>query len=344
MELNVEPFPRLSEARAAQILHDGWRVLAAAVRRLPSERDDTFLCATESQTVVLKIAHPDDDASLLDMQSQATSWAQQHDQSLRLPVAVADVHGDQVRQVTGGDGRPRFARVLDYVPGDELDYGRSTASLLGLVGRTAARLSLALVGFEHPADSRPQVWDLRHSSVLEELLDEVEDATARTAAATALEHFQADVLGLLDATPFQAVHGDLNGHNLMLSGPPAERQLGIVDFGDLTRSARVVEVAVTATYATQATVDSDDPWQGARDVVEGFLQLRPLGSPELDLVPDLVLTRLAQKVVLHSWMQRQNPANAAYLGRSLQAATHALTTLMSAPAPMFSPRRPGAST
>lgn len=328
MDLSAGQFTSLSDEQAALILDEGWSLRPDEVRRLPSERDDTFVCTSTAWTVVLKVAAPDEDDAELELQCLAAAWAQDHAEGLKISSAVPGVDGQLLRPVTGVDRRRRVARVLRFVPGSEIDYSRSTKPLRQCVGRTAARLSLALVGFEHPAATRPHRWDLRRAPMLMTHLNDVDDPSSRDAAGHVLDVFRSQVAGPLDRTPFQAVHGDLNGHNLLFRSSGSKTRMGIVDFGDVIRTARVVELAVAAAYAADATIDSPDPWAGVQDVVDGYLQVRPLAAEELRLVPDLVRTRLAQKVVLHSRMSRQCPSNAAYLGRSLQSASHALTTLL----------------
>jgi Ser/Thr protein kinase RdoA (MazF antagonist) len=58
--------------------------------------------------------------------------------------------------------------------------------------------------------------------------------------------------------PSQPVHNDLNPHNVVVDPETHAVVAGIIDFGDLTCTARVNDLAITAAYQV---ADSDDPWR-----------------------------------------------------------------------------------
>ncbi|MFN8158509.1 MAG: phosphotransferase [Candidatus Nanopelagicales bacterium] len=326
------PFTRLDDVRAAQILESGWGLEATALRRLDTERDDTYVAETAVGTYVLKVAHPLDDVAILDLQCSALAHVADRDPALPIPHVRPDVAGELLHLVDGPE--PRRARLLSHLPGQVLDYDRTSAADRRAVGAALARLSLALSDFEHAGAERSLPWDLQQVGSLRPLLDHVTDPVARGDAATVLDRFDASVGAAVAATRQQVVHNDLNPDNVLLVPGAAEPVTGVLDFGDMLRTAVVADLAVAMAYAVDAAGSGDDPWTGPYDVAEGYLAVRALDDDETRLLPDLVRTRLAQRQLVNSWLVSADPANAEYTGRSLVRSAPALHRVVTVPAPI----------
>ena len=101
--------------------------------------------------------------------------------------------------------------------------------------------------------------------------------------------FHAARVGDLGALPQATVHQDLHDENLLVDGPGG-RVVGVIDFNDACRTARVADLAVAAAYGT---VRQSDPVEALATIVEGYLERAPLGDEELALVHPLAAMRLA---------------------------------------------------
>jgi len=108
------------------------------------------------------------------------------------------------------------------------------------------------------------------------------------------------------------VHADFNPHNL-LTGPDATDITGILDFGDMVRTARVCDLAVAASYHA----DPARPLESLGDVIAGWHSVLPLLSGEQALILDLVALRMVTTAVLSNWRAARQPENAAYFLRNL---------------------------
>ena len=328
------PFQRLATAAMAAIALDGWALDVVDVRGLATERDDTALITTaDGVRRILKVAHPLDDPGVLDFQVAAMDWAAARDPLLPLPRVEHDRDGRALREVLGTAGEPRLARVLSYLPGEVLDYVGTTSAQRVLIGAVAGRLSLALEGFEHPGSARVLAWDLQQVGSLRGALDHV-PAEARDAAIVVLDAYDSRVGPALRATRQQVVHHDLNPDNLLVDASAPEFVTGVLDFGDLVRSSVVGDLAVAMTYALDGGMSDDgDPWLAAYDVARGFIQVRELDEDEVALLPDLVRTRLAQRLMLNSLLAASDPSNAHYTARTVHRAVAALDRLAHTPPP-----------
>ena len=97
----------------------------------------------------------------------------------------------------------------------------------------------------------------------------------------------------LNDLPTQTIHNDINGENVLYDG---EKVCGIIDFGDLLRAPRVIEVATAAAYLRSP----EQPLRLIAPMVSAYCAVNPLVSDELDLLFDLVRARLCMTVsILH---------------------------------------------
>ena len=210
---------------------------------------------------------------------------------------------------TDDSGAERTARVLTYLPGKLLGAASRSRRQRAACGRIGARLALALRGFEHPTAERKVVWDLRHTGHMRALLGELPRFPFQPAAGRLIERLAARIDSELPLLRHQVVHNDLNPLNILVDPADESRVTGVIDFGDMTRTALIADVAVTA--AELIPPDCVDP-AAARDsvvdVASAYHEGVPLLGAELALLGALTAARLVMTVVIHEWHVERNPA------------------------------------
>ena len=267
--------------------------LTVRAQPLGSQQDSNFLLADGGSVLgVLKIANPAFSAAEIEAQDAAAA----HIAAARPELRVATVtHGPVMVPV---EGEPAIARVLRYLPGGTLaGAGRylSPRVVAGL-GAVAGQVSLALSSFEHPGLDRVLQWDLRHARrVVDALAGHVRDEDLRGRVTEAAAAAWGRVEPLAGRLPWQAVHGDVTDDNVVCL---AERGLrtpdGIIDFGDLTSSWAVGELAVAITSVLRHA--GAEPCS-VLPAVRAFGDLRPLSAAEAAALWPLVVLRAAVLVV-----------------------------------------------
>ena len=332
-ETLAAPFTRIADSAMAVIAGTGWDLEVESVHRLATERDDTVLVEHRGGRHVLKVAHPHDDPALVDFQCSAMRHALERDPGLPLARLLPDVDGDVLRTVVGADGEPRLARVLGFLEGVLLDYDGTTQEQRAQVGRAAGRLSAALTDFDHPGSVRVLAWDLQQLGTLRPLLAHVADPEARTLVAAVLDRYDDHLGAALRATRQQVVHNDVNVDNVVVDPSDASFVTGVLDFGDAVRGSVVADLAVAMSYAAGSGPAGRDPWDPAYDVARGFRSVRDLTVDEVELLPDLVRARLAQRLLLNSWLAETDPVNAHYTGRAIARTTATFRDVVAAPPP-----------
>lgn len=307
------PVPALtSEAEAATILAEQYGI-AASVKRVSSELDETFIVRADDGTrLVLKIANPDERRDVLDFQAGALLHLASAAPDLPVPRMVAGRSGETiiVRRLNGHD---RLIRVLSYLDGDQLSAAaNNSVAQTETLGRLLGRLDTALAGFHPVAPPIDLIWDITHADRIVPMAHAMADAGERQLALAAFDEFLAAVKPRQAELPCQIIHNDLNPHNVLVDPADAARIRGIIDFGDMSEAARVNDPAVALSYF----IGKPRGEALAAAFMRGFGSILVLEPMELAVLPTLVRARLAMTVALTEYRAARHPERATYIVRN----------------------------
>lgn len=307
--------PRFSHAEAREIARAHYG-LEGEVTPLVSERDQNFLLtADDGSRWVLKIANADEDPAVTDLQIRALQHIAAQGGGVAVPLVRLTLGGDDRLLIARGHDE-HTVRLVSYLPGRPLENKPLTAPLARDTGRTLARLGLALSGFQHAGASQALLWDMQQAPALRELLPKVNDAAMRDLLARCLDDFERNALPAFVSLRSQVIHHDLNPGNILIDPDDPDRVVGVIDFGDMQFSPLVVDVAVAAAYWRN---DSGDPLTLIAELVAAYHAVVALTTAEIDLLYDLVCTRLATTVAILAWREHEGRESDAYLAAAAVA-------------------------
>lgn len=307
------PAPTVDLETARRLVQDHYGI-ASVVQRLTGERDQNFLVKSEQgRDYLLKVSHPAEDRAMTDFQTQALQHIVRTDPTLPVPLVVEARNGEAETFVALNGHAPRVVRLLSYLQGDLLAKVPRSTALRRHLAATLARLAIALRGFFHPAAGHDLPWDLKHASELRGLLAHIPDMKRRDLAEQFLNGFDEHARPQLGRLRAQVVHNDLNDYNVLVDPANHARVAGILDFGDMVHTALVNDLAIAASY--QLT-DSSDPLGAVAEFVAAYHAVLPLESMEIDLLFDLMATRLVTVVAISGWRAEQHPENRDYILRN----------------------------
>jgi hydroxylysine kinase len=306
----------VSEMRAVKLAAEHYG-LEVAARRLDSERDQNFRLTTpDGRDYVLKIANPAEDRAVTNLQTGALLHLAAADPGLPIPRVFPAQNGAHELAIAFDDGSTRMVRLLSYMDGVPMHAVKGSSPLRRDLGQCAARLAKGLRDFWHAGANHKLLWDLQHAAELRPLIDAV-PADRRGLVDVCLGNFEARVLPVLPLLHRQPVHNDLNPHNIIVDAIQHQRISGIIDFGDLTLTARINDLAITAAYQV---ADNDDPLGPACEVIAAYHAVAPLDPTEFNILFTLMATRMAMTVVISSWRAHRHPENRDYILRNNNAA------------------------
>jgi Ser/Thr protein kinase RdoA (MazF antagonist) len=312
MTTMVMPAHPLPLPRAVSLVRECYGLDGRAVR-LTGERDENFkVTAADGSAYVFKVAHPAENPAVTDLTTAALLHLESEDAALPCPRVVRGRGGISHVCFSDERGAQRTARLLTYLAGRPLGHGAHSPGLRAECGRLGGRLIRALRSFRHPAAHRAIVWDVRHAAHLAVLLGQVPGFPCRGEALAVLERIVPRIESQLPRLRQQIVHNDLNTKNILVT--ETGEVTGIIDFGDMTWTAVIADVAVTAAehIPENCRAGSGAAAESVGDVANAYHESVPLSAEELDLLGTLVAARLVANLVVHEWHLHHNPAGEHY--------------------------------
>ncbi|MGB5245757.1 MAG: phosphotransferase [Woeseia sp.] len=304
--------PQFSEAEACQMARDHYGIEASA-KVLVSERDQNFLLqARDGLSWVLKIANVAEDPQFTDFQIKALQYIVEQSRNVPVPAIRRTKGGADSLQIDR-NGHLHVVRLVRWLPGKPLDADNLNAGLCRNLGVFLAQLGQSLHGFSHPGGAQTLLWDMRQALALQEVLPLIADANVRGLLAGCLDDFANCALPVLPQLRAQVIHNDFNPDNILMDAGDPNRVAGVIDFGDMQFAPLVIDVAIGASYLRNT---GGDPLHHIAEFVAGYHGVTPLTLTEIDLLYDLVNTRLATTVAILAWRSGARAAGDAYLDKA----------------------------
>ena len=258
--------------------------IRGSATKLPSEIDENWRIDSPDAGYVMRLSHPRTGPADLALELDALNVLRRADIGFEVPAVVPNNRGQALS--TAPDGR--VLRLLTWVSGTSYAHAPRSEDLDRSIGGCAGEMVLALAGLDAGGRSHTPWTIVDSTSFVQARMHRIPAETRRALVERIIEDVEASVhgRGLAQAV----IHNDLNDLNVLVGGAEVT---GVIDFGDMTTTYRVAEVAITATYAM---FDRDDPLGVAERVVSAFSKLVPLDRDEAESVFDLIRARLAMSV------------------------------------------------
>jgi 4-aminobutyrate aminotransferase-like enzyme/Ser/Thr protein kinase RdoA (MazF antagonist) len=291
------PAPNLPADEVASIVRERWGI-DAELSPLGSQQDQNFLARVDGEPVgVVKITNPAFTATELAAQEAAAARIAASAPAVRIATTTTDAAGASRSAVAETSEGTLSIRIIEHLDGGTLTGGAYLSpATVARMGELAARTSLALADFDHDGLDRVLQWDPRHADRVVELLSPHHpDPAKRRQVTDAAAAAWADLAVVASALPLQTVHLDLTDDNVVCT---TERGIrlpdGIIDFGDVTRSWAVAELAITISSVLHHA--GAEP-ASVLPAIRAFHEVRPLSAEEVAAIWPIVVLRGAVLVV-----------------------------------------------
>jgi Ser/Thr protein kinase RdoA (MazF antagonist) len=325
IQLDVGPLlttkpPEIPDEQALYIAKSAFG-LSGRLKKLTSERDANFLLrAADGRGYVVKFTNAMEPEEQTDFQTQALLHLEKRAPELNVSRVIRTLSGEPWIPVANTDGCK--ARVLTFLDGDIEASLPKTPQLARYVAIASAHLNRALKDFHHPGADHELLWDIKHAASLRLMLDAIDDPEQRQQVEAVIDTFEESIAPKLPALPWQVIHGDLNPHNLVFTDDK-DLPVGILDFGDMVRTPRICEVAITAGYHT----DMANALTSVGEFLALWHGIDPLTEAEVALLPGLIAARFATTITIGNWRAQRYPENRDYILRNLPNATEGIRQL-----------------
>ena len=292
---------------------------------LPGGLDQNFRITGASDSYVIKIANPDTELKVLELENAAIQLASKVD-SLESPMLIRAKAGSSVVALKDAEQRICYARCLSFLPGVALaKFPSHSKPLLNEIGRLLGRLDHSLARLNsNPTGKRQLKWDLANAeSIVLEMMPSLTDS--KQALLQCFMNSYQRVAPRIGSLRKSTIHNDANDYNILVHHDPVSdlAMIGLIDFGDLVYSTLVNELAICGAYVM---LGKENPLEAATALVAGYQQTQPLDEDELSVLFPLMCMRLCQSVCIAAEQQNLQPENE-YLGISEKPAWETLQQL-----------------
>ncbi|WP_222710450.1 aminotransferase [Quadrisphaera setariae] len=301
---DVPPLP-LDEGWAQAVARERFG-LDVRARSLGSQQDANFLLTRHDDdasgpaevVAVLKASNPSTSATEVEAHDEAADLLARRCPDLRVATVLRGDDGAPLRQRVATPHGDVTVRLIRFLPGGTaVDHGLLRPALVARMGEVAARVDLALEGWEHPGLQRVLEWDPQHSLRGVELMASSLPADRREGVLATARAAWARVAAVADHLPQQAVHLDLTDDNLVLAEHPAPgggRTLdGLIDISDLVCTWTVSELAITVSSLLHHDGVLHAGPSAVLPAVRAYHEVRPLSGAEVAALWPLVVLRAA---------------------------------------------------
>ena len=229
---------------------------ASHTRPALAQASDANAASTRSYHFVLKIHNGVEslDPSFVECQNLAMDKVRAV--GVWCPRALPALDGGTIAFATSklANGTPRnhAVRCLPFRPAKLLGQVVLSLELMREFGTVAARVSAALVSFDHPAAHRSFVWDLAQTLAIRPLVMHLDTERQQTIYDVMAE-FETFVLPRAAQLRKAVIHGDLNDQNVLIrdgcGAGEGSSIVGVIDFGDMCHTWLINDIAISTAYA-----------------------------------------------------------------------------------------------
>ncbi len=306
-DLLADPTQALDDTTIAAAVGEVFGFHGTVRDHFDSERDQTVLLVDDAGAQrVVKVSHAATRASEVDLEGRAAAWVRQVDPTLPLAVPVPTLTG-----TLHGVVERRLIRLYERMPGEASRPGATLKpAAVKEFGAVTARLGLALRGFFHPAAARRLPWHVESRHDVRPMAEAITDPSGRALVLAAFDRFEANVAPRWAGLRAQPVHSDLTLDNLLLD--ENDHVCGIIDFGDLTHTALVTDVAAALASVT-STRTGRDLLSTIGLFLDGYTAVSPLEPEERAALADTLNLRNATTLSLSAARRAERPDIADYL-------------------------------
>jgi len=296
---------RITDEYATKIVRELYG-LEGILESLPGELDFNFRIKSDSGSYILKVSRQDADTEYLQYQQELLNHMANSKSGLESPVAIPDLHGNQLSEITDDTGRTHKVRLLSWIEGRLWSsVNPINDRLLYSLGARAGVLTNSLQYFNHPKARRESEWDLAKAQWTCDylILFSKEQQSVVKIFQDQYRSFQDEYQQLRKGI----VHNDVNDNNVIVTSDLIEPEVkAIIDYGDAVYTQIINDLAIALAYAVMG---KPDVLSAALPVVEGYHSQYPLKEKELEFLYNLVAMRLVISVTKSAISKQTEPHN-----------------------------------
>lgn len=307
----------ITPEQALNLVEQHWH-LSGTAKELPSYADRNFKIHTPQGNYVFKIANPNWSYADLDIENAALLHLAKTCPDLALPQVMVSRSGLHILPLTTAKNQLCHMRLLSYVEGDiyanvAVREDVNQADLQTSLGVAIGKLDRGLQDFQHASMDRYVDWSISNLPELRDEIVYVDDSDLRDLVTRHTNYFADHESTWKQTLPMSVIHNDANDFNVIVAASendPKPHVNAIIDFGDMCRHLRIVDLAITIVYALQHVKEDQAVQECILAILSGYQSQHPLSEDEISVLYHVIMARLSQSILMATRAYRRNPDNA----------------------------------
>ncbi len=281
--------------------------IEGTLKSLPGEYDcNTCISTKNGEQYVLKIMHPSRATTFIEMQIAALEHIASAAPQVPIQRVIAQ-HDGQSSSVQQIGENQHTVWMLSYIEGTLFaDANPVDDALVAHLGETIGHIDIALKSFAYQTPERTLEWDVLNAGWIRGYRDALADESERVLVLRLLDRYEQTYTQHKADVRIGLIHGDANDYNLVVGNPGYRSRTvqGVLDFGDMMRTAMVSELAISAAYMLMR---HPDPIDGLMVMTSAYHAVCPLTEGEVAVLFDMICMRLAISVTVSAIRKRERP-------------------------------------
>ena len=284
-------------------IHKHFAITPVNIRKLNGYDNINYLVTTKEKEYILKSYKPNPGTMTLLEAENIVLLSLQEGNNDHYPMPIPFTDGNYLKTVEI-EGEKYIWRLLSFLEGNFLGGVTHTRIMFRSLGEFLAEMDLKLQRLQHPAiRNRIWKWDIQYLHLSEKYVEDIARDEDRKTVQKVFRQYARHVVPVIPDLRKQIIHNDANEWNVLVKNGIVS---GIIDFGDLSFTPLINELAITIAYAC---FDKDDPLEWATPIIEAYHKIIPLEKKELNILYYLIAARLTQSVCNAALARKEMPEN-----------------------------------
>jgi len=289
--------------RIKKLLQAQYSINPIEIKKLWGYENSNYLVITDDRQYVFKTyIYNEDLLSVIEAENDVLLHLQNNNQkSYPIPIEFNDSSYVKVLNI---DREKRICRLLSYLDGTLLGYITPSKNIFKSLGKFTAQLDLQLQSLNNNTiKARKWLWDIQYLDLNKNYIQYISNPSNRSLVNYFIQQYEENVRSIVPELRKSIIHGDVNEWNVLVKN---DQVTGIFDFGDLTYTPQINELAISIAYACLYV---DNPVSWAAIIVESYNTILPLEEKEIKILYYLIVARLCISVINSAHTRITDPDN-----------------------------------
>ena len=265
--------------------------------------NDNYFVKTDKDKLILKLYSDLSINSILKAENDFLLFLQKKDKKEYYPKPIPLKNGEYVKQLIH-QGKKILIRMLSYLEGDFIAECKINNNIISSLGSFLANFNLLTRNWNNSdVKAREWEWKIECIELIKSRANYISDPFLRNRVIYFIQQYEENIVPLYDDLRKSIIHNDANHWNVIVE---KDKINGLIDFGDISYSNLVNEVAIAMTYIAY---NKEDVLYWTGILLESYNKVLPLKMKEVESLYYIIALRLCMSLSNSAFTKLNQPNN-----------------------------------